>query len=74
MLARHIACVAAPFEAAARGGIEAQHHLGAICFQTKLPAVELHLSVDIEIVLASRSQQALALGSKQLCGLCECQT
>src|ERR1019366_6905449 len=73
MLARHVALVAAPFKAAARRRTEGERYSGGVNGEAKHIPIEFDLRADVNVVLATRGDEAIAVGTQELCGLEESQ-
>jgi hypothetical protein len=73
MLARRIADIASPSEAATRRRIESQPYGGGFDGEAELIGTQLYLGRDVDIVLAALGDETLAFGAEQFRGLPESQ-
>lgn len=66
MLAGHLAFVTAPVEAVACLWTEGQRHGGRVNGEAKPIRIEFDLVGDIDVVLAARGDEAIAVGTQEL--------
>ncbi len=74
MVARDIACIAAPFEAVASRRAESQRDHRALHGKSKLAPIEFDLRGEIDIVLAARRDKLASLSAEELRGAGESET
>ena len=68
MLAGHLAGIATPLEAIGDSRAQSERYSARTDGETKLVPVELHLSRNVDLVLAPLSQEAVAFGTEKFCG------
>jgi len=73
MLARHVARVAVPFEAAACRRTQGKRYGAGVNGEAKPIPIEFDLGGDIDIVLAAGGDEAIAIGTQEFRSPDECQ-
>ena len=73
MLARYVTRVAVPFEAVARRRTEGKRYGSGVNGEAKPIPIEFDLGGDIDVVLAARGDEAIAIGTQELRSPNKCQ-